>query len=636
MAERSGIEMSPRKRAVVAQRLDPLMDELGLVSFDKLIELINLSGPESSIYRQTVDALLTADGGLFRGFGAYRFMKHIGMSELMSTKGEDKTLRIWSIGCGAGEEPYSIAIALRNGVPALKDWDVEILGTDIAKSNIEKARTGLFYEKDIARGAPRELLEKNLEKFGRQWSIKKIHREWVRFETMNILKDWSELPVFDIILMRKVLIYLDPTGKKHVIKKVLNQIHKHSFIFLGPGESPPPAHPIFMSVSDDRISAYRLMPELAEVAAEAKPLSTLNKPVPENSPTTQKLSGVMKLTPTKQDLDRLNQLASDIYLFRAMPPHIVDQVCSRLELYGFGDDEPLIKQGQKGEAFFILLDGKVDVVVNRSLFRKGTVLATLEAGNIFGEMSLIMDQPCNASVIAKSGARAFLASRSLFEYLLAENEPFAQTIQEIIMERTADSSVTINTKKAAPKPEAQTSDADASNQSKHPKSKSNSDNFSFETVQRLPLDNSAYAELSKLVRSIYLFKGLRAGEIDAICQRLKLFGFPTEHTILKHGEEGSSFYIIYKGHVKVVSKGGFLKKGLELAKLGPGDIFGEISLILDRPCGANVITDGSMKAFRVSKNLFDYLFEENKTFAATINAIALQRRADTAVKMQMS
>ena len=163
IAQRSGIEMSTRKRAVVAQRLDPLMDELGLVSFDKLIELINMSGPQSSIYRQTVDALLTTDGGLFRGFGAYRFMKHIGMPELMSSKGEDKTLRIWSIGCGAGEEPYSIAIALRNGVPALKDWDVEILGTDIAKSNIEKARTGLFYEKDIARGAPQDLLEKNLE-----------------------------------------------------------------------------------------------------------------------------------------------------------------------------------------------------------------------------------------------------------------------------------------------------------------------------------------------------------------------------------------------------------------------------------------------------------------------------------------
>ena len=138
IAERSGIEMSPRKRAVVAQRLDPLMDELGLVSFDRLVDLIELSGPDSSIYRQTVDALLTADGGLFRGFGAYRFMKHIGMPELMSLKGPDKTLRIWSVGCGTGEEPYSIAIALRNGVPALKDWDVEILGTDIAKSNIEK------------------------------------------------------------------------------------------------------------------------------------------------------------------------------------------------------------------------------------------------------------------------------------------------------------------------------------------------------------------------------------------------------------------------------------------------------------------------------------------------------------------
>ena len=248
--------------------------------------------------------------------------------------------------------------------------------------------------------------ENNLEKFGRQWSIKKVHREWVRFETMNILRDWNDLPLFDIILLRKVLIYLDPNGKKHVIKKILNQVHKNSFIFLGPGESPPAEHPIFMSVSDDRISAYRLMPELTETVTQTAPGPDPVKQVPENSPTTQKLSGVMKLTPTEQDLSKLSQLASNIYLFRAMPPHIVDQVCSRLELYGFGDEEPLIKQGQKGEAFFILLDGTVDVVVNKSLFRKGTTLATLEAGNIFGEMSLIMEQPCNANVIARGGARA--------------------------------------------------------------------------------------------------------------------------------------------------------------------------------------------------------------------------------------
>ena len=181
-------------------------------------------------------------------------MKHVGMPELMAAKGEDKTLRIWSIGCGTGEGPYSIAIALRNGIPALANWDVEILGTDIAESNIEKARTGLFYEKDIAEGVPRELIENNLEQFGRQWSVKKIHREWVQFETMNILKDWNNLPTFDIVLMRKVLIYLDASGKRHVIKRFSTR-SINTVLSFWVSESPPAGHPIFMSVSDERISA---------------------------------------------------------------------------------------------------------------------------------------------------------------------------------------------------------------------------------------------------------------------------------------------------------------------------------------------------------------------------------------------
>ena len=74
------------------------------------------------------------------------------------------------------------------------------------------------------------------------------------------------------------------------------------------------------------------------------------------------------------------------------------------------------------------------------------------------------------------------------------------------------------------------------------------------------MDKAAFTELPKLVRSIYLFKGLRAGEIDSICQRLNLFGFPPDHAFLKHGEEGSSFYIIYQGNVKVMSKGGSSKR----------------------------------------------------------------------------
>jgi chemotaxis protein methyltransferase CheR len=636
IALRSGIEMKPRKRAVVAQRLEPLMDELGLVSFGKLIDLIKLSGNESSIYRQTIDALLTADGGLFRGFGAYRFMKQVGIPELMEIKGADKTLKIWSIGCGAGEEPYSISIALRNSVPELSKWDVEIIGTDIASSNIEKARTGLYYKKDIARGAPKELVEKNLESFGKQWSIKKEHREWVQFKTMNILRPWDDLPLFDVILMRNVLLYLDASGRDTVLAKIFNQVHPHSFIFLGPNELPPTSHPMFMSVSDQRISAYRLMPELMD-SAKTKPPSTAAAE-PSQGPTSTMLSGVMKLTPTNSDLLKLSKLVSDIYLFRAMPPHIIDKVCDRLELFGFGNEEALIKQGQKGEAFFILLDGKVDVIVNRSLFRKGSTLATLKAGNIFGEMSLIMDQPCNASVVASGGARAFLASRSLFEYLLAENEPFAETIQQIIMERTTDSSVKTQTKSAIKNLKRPTPSLDESGEqpSSAKPQKTSKSSEEFTQVTELSLDDRVYSQLSKLVRSIYLFKGLRAGDIDSICHRIKLYGFPPDHAILKHGEDGSSFYIVYEGHVKVTSKGSFLKKGIELALLGPGDVFGEISLILDRPCGANVIADGSMKAFRVSKNLFDYLFEENKTFAATVNAIALQRRADTAVKTQMS
>lgn len=648
VSEHSGIQMTSRKRDVLAQRLEPLIGEMGLQAIEQLIELIELSGPRSSIYRQTVNALLTADGGLFRGYGAFRYMKHVGIPELLIRKSDTKKLNIWCIGCGRGEEAYSVAISLRNTVPELHTWDVDVLATDIANNNVERARTGLFHNKDIARGAPDELIEKNLTKFGHQWSVKKEHREWLRFETMNVLKPWPELPVFDVVLMRNVLLYLDPNGRSHVLTKLLDHVHDQTFIFLAPGEAPPKDNPLFMPVSDSRVSAYRMKPEFRSLPKESQVSELHANPVPETPSGKETRSGVNQLSPSPEDLATLRKLVGAIYLFRGMPLPVVEQVCERLVLYEFGDEEVLIKQGQKGKAFFILLDGEVEVFANRNIFRRGTSLATLGSGDIFGEMSLIMDQPCNASILAKGGCRAFVAGQKLFDYLVRENEAFAETIHDIVMERTADSAVKAHAKRLGNKanpPPAPKSEPEARREMPAVEDATDepvehldpaATEFCFDQVVQLPFEGEAYAALSKLVRGIYLFNGLRAGEIDSVCQRIQLFGFPPNHTILKHGDDGSCFYIIYQGQVKVTSKNKFLKKGTELACLGPGDVFGEISLILDRPCGANVTTVESLKAFRVSHSLFDYLFDENATFAATVNAIALKRRADTAVKMQMS
>jgi CRP-like cAMP-binding protein len=375
----------------------------------------------------------------------------------------------------------------------------------------------------------------------------------------------------------------------------------------------------------------------------------------DDEPPVTDVSEITKVRVTDSDLARIRQIISNIYLFKDLPKGLIEEICKRLELYQFPDGDRLIRQGQQGEAFFILFQGHADVVISRGLLRRGQTVAQLKAGDIFGEMSIIMDQPCNADIIASNPVKVLAASRKLFEWLVREHEEFAKKIRKIITERTADTAVKLKMKSTSPpqadkpepsppdKPRAPSAQARAAAKEgtgtspephpPKPKFQPPPCNETFDQVTKLSMGPDDFQHLHRMVRDIYLFRDLKAGDLESICNKLQLYGFPDQHPVIKYGDDGSAFYIIYSGTVRVMGKGNFFKKGPELAQLGPGEVFGEMSLILERPCSANVVAHGDVRAFMVSRALFDYLFEENSSFAATVNAIAIQRRADTAIKM---
>lgn len=99
------------------------------------------------------------------------------------------------------------------------------------------------------------------------------------------------------------------------------------------------------------------------------------------------------------------------------------------------------RQGQRGENLYIIYEGMARVLVSKRVFRKNEEVAVLRNGDLFGEMSLILEQPCNATVVASGPVKVFVGKKGVFEYLCRESETFAATLEKLIQERGTENEV---------------------------------------------------------------------------------------------------------------------------------------------------------------------------------------------------
>ena len=193
-------------------------------------------------------------------------------------------------------------------------------------------------------------------------------------------------------------------------------------------------------------------------------------------------------------------------------------------------------------------------------------------------MSLILDEPCSASVISESDVTAYLFDQTLFDYLRFENDLFAEKLDEIVLERRADTA----NKKAMKRQHA--SKGKSSLQSRHRKPRPIP---KIRTVQ-VPMTDERFAALVRHVRDVALFKNLTGRDMEMVNSRGNLLELSTRKPTHYPRTQGFSFYILNSGQVSVQIKQGIFGKKKEVASLKPGQLFGEISLILDQKCTADV------------------------------------------------
>lgn len=235
--EASAIVLDVQKAYLVESRLAPIQRANGYSSLAELVEELK-KVTSRSLRQEVVEAMTTNETSFFRDIHPFDAMKAQIVPELIKKRSGEKKLTIWSNACSSGQEPYTLAMLLRENFPELRNWKVELIGSDLDTQILEKAQSGVFNQTEVNRGLPMQLLLKYFERAGLHWKIKDEIREMVTFRQLNLVEPFPvSMPKLDIIFLRNVLIYFSVETKEEILTKARRLLQDDGYLFLGGGES---------------------------------------------------------------------------------------------------------------------------------------------------------------------------------------------------------------------------------------------------------------------------------------------------------------------------------------------------------------------------------------------------------------
>ncbi len=255
--EHSAIALNEDKEYLAELHLEPLAEIAGFDSIASLVKLLQTE-PFNSLHLQVIEALVTYETSFFRDIYPFEALKNSVLPELLKNRKQEKSLNIWCGACSSGQEPYSIAMLIREHFPMLAKWRVNIIASDFSSKALARACKGRYNKLEIQRGLSEKLRNKYFQQQDNEWQIQEQIRSLVEFRQMNLIQSWSSLPQMDIIFLRNVLIYFDTETKKTVLGKVRQLLKPNGYLFLGGGETTIHLDSSFKQVKLGKCVCYRL------------------------------------------------------------------------------------------------------------------------------------------------------------------------------------------------------------------------------------------------------------------------------------------------------------------------------------------------------------------------------------------
>jgi len=230
--DRIGLHLAPQKKLLLSGRLGKRVDALGLRTFSAYLERIS-DGRDPDELQTAIDLITTHETFFFRE--AYHF--DLLRDRILPEHPAGRPLRLWSAACSTGEEPYSAAMVLQDAMGPV-GW--EVVATDIARATLAKAAAGL-YRMERLDGIPPAFLKsyclKGKDGYEGMMLVSREIRRRVDFRQVNLTDLPGNLGLFDVILLRNVIIYFEAATKRKVLDGVISHLAPGGWLLLGHSES---------------------------------------------------------------------------------------------------------------------------------------------------------------------------------------------------------------------------------------------------------------------------------------------------------------------------------------------------------------------------------------------------------------
>ncbi len=233
----TGIHLSDAKRSLVYSRLGRRLRALGLSDFTSYYARVE-TDPEELM--RCINAITTNLTAFFREPHHFDYLAETVLPELRRKNAGSHRLRIWSAGCSTGEEPYSIAMVVREVMGAARDWDIKILATDLDSDVVAKAASGIYEERRLE--GVSEQRRRRWFRRGRGANAGKVRiadeiRGLITFRQLNLMHPWPMRGPFDVIFCRNVVIYFDKDTQRRLFDRYADILGAQRYLFIGHSES---------------------------------------------------------------------------------------------------------------------------------------------------------------------------------------------------------------------------------------------------------------------------------------------------------------------------------------------------------------------------------------------------------------
>lgn len=236
LEEQVGMALEADQEIFVARRLLPVAQRHGWSGLEPLISHLH-NDNDRLLAQEVVESLVTHETSFFRDPHYFDELTERVLPRLIARRATERRLVIWCAACSTGQEAYSVAMIFRERfAEQLRDWNVELVATDVSARALEQAQSGRYSDVEVRRGLSEARLAQHFRRESSGWRIDDRLQQMVRFHQTNLTGTWPQFTTLDLVLLRNVLIYMNPATRQSILARMQRALHPDGYLMLGSTE----------------------------------------------------------------------------------------------------------------------------------------------------------------------------------------------------------------------------------------------------------------------------------------------------------------------------------------------------------------------------------------------------------------